>query len=251
MLATLKRKSVFITGGASGIGAELVRAFATAGAQVAFMDLQRQAGENLVAELKAAAVSPTFIAGDLCDTQLLHATINKVAQAHQGIHVLVNNAANDMRHTLSELSSEQWDKLIDINLKVQVFAAQAAAAIMRKQASGSIINFSSCGFMNGVTEYPTYAVAKAGVIGLTRSLARELGEFKIRVNTVMPGWVMTEKQRKLYVTTEVLAATLKKQALKQELMPEDIANAVLFLASDWSRMITGQTLVVDGGGVLH
>ncbi|MGR3290587.1 MAG: SDR family NAD(P)-dependent oxidoreductase, partial [Paracoccaceae bacterium] len=174
----------------------------------------------------------------------------QVVTSHGAKTVLVNNAADDTRHSLADLSVEQWDRSMDINLRPHFFTAQAVAAGMKAAGGGSIINFSSISYMMGNSGYPNYVAAKAAITGLTRALARELGPDNIRVNALMPGWVLTERQRQLWATKEALAAHMDKQCLKQHLVAQDIVDAVLFLASKTSRMMTGQALVVDCGVVV-
>ncbi len=173
----------------------------------------------------------------------------RIAAAHGPIDVLVNNAASDNRLLLADYSAEQWDASININLRPHFFTAQAVADEMRQSGGGSIINFSSISYMMGNAGYPAYVATKAGITGLTRGLARELGPHNIRVNALMPGWVLTDRQRELWVTDEALAAHLARQCLPEALQPEDIVAPTLFLASSASRMMTGQALVVDGGVV--
>lgn len=238
--------SVFITGGGSGIGAALTEGFLEQGAKVAFV--QRSDAGGFVAEMEEKHGSaPLFLPCDITDIAALEDTMAQAARAHGPITVLVNNAANDTRHTLQGMSVEEWDSAINVNLRPHFFTARAAAPAMKAAGGGSIINFSSISYMMGNAGYPAYATSKAGITGLTRGLARELGPDGIRVNAVMPGWVLTQRQRDLWATPEGLVRHLDKQCLKQHLAPRDIVNAVLFLASRASRMMTGQGMVVDGG----
>lgn len=245
----LAGKSVFITGGGSGIGASLTEGFLAQGAKVAFV--QRSDASEFVDQMAATCgTEPLFLPCDITDIAALQACMRQAAQAHGPISVLVNNAANDTRHTLSDTSVEDWDKGMAINLRPHFFTAQAAADGMRACGGGSIINFSSVSYMMGNSGYPGYMAAKAGITGVTRALARELGPDNIRVNALMPGWVLTERQKELWATPEDLEAHLGRQCLKTHLEPEDIVDATLFLASDTSKMMTGQALVVDGGVVV-
>lgn len=240
--------SVYITGGGSGIGADLTDGFLAQGAKVAFIG--RSDASAFVAEMeKKHGRAPLFFQGDITDTAQLKNSIDAAADAHGPIHTLVSNAANDKRHSFLELSPEEWDALLAVNLKAYFFAAQAVAPAMQARGSGSIINFSSISYMMGNAGYPAYTAANGGITALTRSLARELGPDGIRVNALAPGWVLTQKQRDKWATPEGLAAHLERQCLKTHLAPRDIVDAVLFLASDTSRMMTGQCMVVDGGVV--
>lgn len=246
----LAGKSVFITGGGSGIGAYFVNGFAAQGANVGFVSLDHASGERLAEAVgERHGKRPFFRSVDVRDIPALQSTIGDFAREAGDPAVLVNNAARDTRHTLAELTVEQWDDSFAINLRPFFFAAQSVAQYM---ASGSsIINIGSNSAILGLSGYPAYVTAKAAMTGLTRALARELGPREIRVNGLIPGWVMTERQKALWVTPEALQECLDQQSLKQTITGEDIAEAALFLASRAARMITGQTLVVDGGRVMQ
>ncbi len=245
----LKGASVFITGGGSGIGAALTEGFLQQGAQVSFV--QRSDASDFVAQMAAKYDNaPRFIRCDISDVEALQEAISQTEAEQGAISVLINNAANDARHTLDEYSVEQWDRGMAVNLRPHFFAAQAVVPGMRKHGGGSIINYSSISYMMGNAGYPGYATSKAAITGLSRSLARELGPDKIRVNSLMPGWVLTDKQIEMWATPEDLEAHLGRQCLKEHLKPQDVVDATLFLASKTSRMITGQALVVDGGVVV-
>ena len=245
----LKDASVFITGGGSGIGAALTEAFLRQGAKVAFV--QRSDASDFVDQMEAATGNrPHFMTCDITDTARLQACLAEAAEAHGPITALVNNAANDKRHTLEEVDEAFWDWMIEINLKAYYFAIQAVAPMMRQAGYGSIINFSSISYMMGNAGYAIYTTANSGINGMTRSLARELGPDRIRVNALAPGWVLTQKQKDMWVTEEGLAAHLDRQCLKDTLAPEDIVGGTLFLASKASKMMTGQSLVIDGGVVV-
>jgi len=244
---SLKQRHVLVTGGASGIGEALVRAFAAQGCLVSFFDIDTTSGEALESELNANNLRTHFSHIDLTNTTLLQSEIKARLEDWGAIRALVNNAANDQRHSLSNLTSEQFDACMNVNMKHHFFTAQSIAPAMAEVGGGSIINVSSNSFMLGLTGYPGYVTAKAGIAGLTKALARELGADKIRVNTLLPGWVMTQKQKDLWLTPEAEVELMQQQALQEKLQPEDVADFVLFLASDNSRMITGQNLVVDGG----
>lgn len=247
--ADLKDKSVFITGGGSGIGAYLTEGFLQQGAKVAFV--QRSDARDFVAQMQAKyGVAPLAISCDITDIDALQGAMAEAAQAHGTIQVLVNNAGNDKRHNLANTKVEDWDQGQAINLRPHFFTAQAAADGMRGAGGGAIINVSSVSYMMGNAGYPGYVAANAAINGLTRALARELGNDKIRVNALMPGWVLTDKQLAMWATPEDLAAHLDRQCLKQHLQPEDMVGTTLFLASEASKMITGQAIVVDGGVVV-
>jgi galactose dehydrogenase len=241
--------SVFITGGGSGIGAALTEAFLRQGANVAFV--QRSDASGFVAEMeRQTGRAPLFLPCDITDVPALKAAIKAAADAHGPITVLVNNAANDKRHSTAEVTEDFWNWMLDINLKAYFFAAQAVVGGMKAAGGGAIINFSSISYMMGNAGYPLYTAANSAINGMTRSLAREFGPDRIRVNAIAPGWVLTQKQKDLWVTPEGLAAHLDRQCLKDALIPEDICGGVLFLASGVSRMMTGQALVIDGGVVV-
>ncbi|MGR3344853.1 MAG: SDR family NAD(P)-dependent oxidoreductase [Paracoccaceae bacterium] len=241
--------SVFITGGGSGIGASLTEAFLLQGANVAFV--QRSDAHDFCDEMADKhGQSPLFLPCDITDIEALRRAIVTASAQNGPISVLVNNAANDQRHTTEEVTEAYWDRALAINLKAYFFACQAVIAGMRSAGGGSIIKFSSISYMMGNAGYPAYTTANAGIIGLTRSLAREFGPDRIRVNALAPGWVLTKKQKELWVTPDALAAHLDRQCLNDSLGPDDIAGAVLFLASGASRMMTGQMMVVDGGVVV-
>ena len=245
----LRGQSVFVTGGGSGIGAWLTEGFVAQGAKVAFV--QRSDATELCDRLEAEYQNrPLFMACDITNIEALRTAIQQARDAHGPITVLVNNAASDNHHGLHEYSVDDWDRSMAINLRPHFFTAQEMAGDMRAVGHGSIINFSSISYMMGNAGYPAYVAAKSAITGLTRGLARELGGDNIRVNALMPGWVLTERQRDLWVTPEGLEAHLERQCLKQEILPEDIVAPTLFLASSASRMMTSQALVVDGGVVM-
>jgi len=244
---SLVDRTVLITGGATGIGASFVEHFAAQGARVAFFDIDATAGEALADELGDSKHKPLFMSCDLTDIDALQKAIADVKAALGPIQVLVNNAANDKRHTIGEVTRESFDAGIAVNIRHQFFAAQAVIEDMKAARSGSIINLGSISWMLKNGGYPVYVTAKAAISGLTRGLARDLGPFGIRVNTLVPGWVMTEKQRRLWLDEAGLRALKAGQCLDGELLPEDLARMALFLAADDSRMITAQDFIVDGG----
>lgn len=246
MFDDLKGKSVFITGGGSGIGAALTEAFLRKGAQVAFC--QRSDGTEFCDRMAAATGNrPLFLPCDIAVTDQLQLTLATAAEAQGPITVLVNNAANDQRHDTLTTEAAFWDQSMAVNLRSYFFAAQSVIPDMQASGGGSIINFSSISFMMADTGYAAYITANAGIIGLTRTLAREFGPDRIRVNAIAPGWVLTDRQKELWVTPEGLAAHLSRQCLPDPIEPADMAGTVLFLASSASRMMTSQTLILDGG----
>ncbi|HET7879840.1 MAG TPA: SDR family oxidoreductase [Acetobacteraceae bacterium] len=245
---SLRDRVVFITGGASGIGAEHVTQFAAQGAKVAFVDIADDAAKALIARIEAAGhQAPKYRHCDLKDVAALQAVIADVGGALGPITVLVNNAANDQRHKWEEVTPEYWDERQATNLRHQFFAIQAVAPMMREAGGGSIINFGSVSWHSLTGGMPAYTTAKAAVEGLTRGMARDLGPDRIRVNTVIPGWIMTERQITLWLTPEAETDLLKVQCLKEKLGPGDVTRMVLWLASDDSRMCTAQLWVVDAG----
>ncbi|MCI5113026.1 MAG: SDR family oxidoreductase [Marivita sp.] len=244
----LKNASVFITGGGSGIGAALTDGFLGQGAKVAFVG--RSDASGFVAEMTAKhGTAPLFIPCDITDTAALQAAISQAAEAHGPITVLVNNAANDKRHAALDIDQPFWDWSTAINLDAYFFACQAVIPGMQKAGGGAIVNFSSISYMMGNAGYVAYTTSNAGITGMTRSLAREFGPDNIRANALAPGWVLTEKQKELWADPASLAAHLDRQCLKEHLVEQDVVDATLFLASKTSRMMTGQTLAVDGGVV--
>ena len=245
--ASLADKTVLITGGGSGIGASIVEAFVANRSKVAFLDILEGESLALVERLSAGGNAPLFIKCDLTDIEALRRAITEASEKLGPIGVLVNNAANDQRQPIDEVTPESWDWTQALNLKHQFFAAQAVRPGMRKLGGGSIVNFSSLAWMKGVPKLTAYATAKAAVVGLTQNLARELGDENIRVNAVAPGAVMTERQRRLWVSEADMESFRAAQCLHVSLTGDAIAPAVLFLASDDARMVTKQCLVVDGG----
>ncbi|WP_333869638.1 SDR family NAD(P)-dependent oxidoreductase [Cypionkella sp.] len=245
----LNGKSVFITGGGSGIGASLTEGLLRQGAKVAFC--QRSDASAFCDAMQAATGNrPLFLPCDITDITALRGAIAQAEAAHGPITVLVNNAANDQRHDSLAVDEAFWDWSQAINLKAYFFAAQAVIPSMQAAGGGSIINFSSISYMMGNAGYVAYTTANSGINGMTRTLAREFGPDRIRVNALAPGWVLTQKQKDLWVTPEGLQAHLDRQCLKDPLAPEDIVGGMLFLASDASKMMTGQALVIDGGVVV-
>lgn len=244
---SLVDKVVFITGGGSGIGAAMVEAFWENGARVAFVDVQVEASQKLVDKLGGGRHRPLFIRCDLTDIDALRAAIDRVRVELGPIGVLVNNAASDDRHKVDDVTPDYWDKAMAVNLRHQFFAAQAVRPHMIELGGGSIINFSSIAWMSGGSEMVAYASAKAAIVGLTNSLARELGNDDVRVNAIAPGAVVTERQLRLWYTEQQVDEMAARQCLKKRLLPEEVARTALFLAAEDSRMITKRCIVVDAG----
>jgi NAD(P)-dependent dehydrogenase (short-subunit alcohol dehydrogenase family) len=244
----LKDKKVFITGGGSGIGASIVEHFCEQGSNVFFIDINEKSSNKLVSDCKNKKFSvPTFINCDLLNIKFLQNTISKIISDNGVIDILVNNAANDERHSIDEVTEEFWNERMNINLRHYFFTVQSVKKAMIENKGGSIINIGSVSWMIGQGGMAAYTAAKSGVVGLTRSFARDLGEFNIRVNSVVPGWVMTERQIEKWLTPESEADMMKKQCLKHKLMPSDIAKTVLFFGSDQSSGCTNQDYIVDKG----
>jgi NAD(P)-dependent dehydrogenase (short-subunit alcohol dehydrogenase family) len=247
---SLEDRAVFVTGGGSGIGASIVEHLCAQRARVAFVDIQREASQALVERLEARGLpAPVFIPCDLRDIAALRAAIEQARARHGPARVLVNNAAHDERHSIESVTPEYWDDRFAVNLRHQFFAAQAVVPAMAEAGGGSIINFGSTSWLIGQGGMPAYLSAKAAVAGLTRALARDLGPKNIRVNAIVPGWIMTERQITLWLTPEGEQELLRRQCLKRRLVPEDIARVVLFLAADDSDACTNQSYIVDGGWV--
>lgn len=240
--------SVLITGGGTGIGAALTEGFTRQGSRVAFIDIAHQPSEALCEHLEAeTGRRPLFLPADLRDVEALRAAVAAAADAHGPAGVLVNNAAMDERHALEDLTAEYWDDNQAVNLRPHVFTAQAVAPGMKAAGKGSIINFTSTSYLINHPGMPSYTAAKAGIVGLTKGLAGLLGPHGIRVNAIAPGWVITERQRNLWVTEESLATHVARQCIREAMEPGDMVGPCLFLASDAARMLTAQTLIVDGG----
>ncbi len=250
---SLRNRVVLVTGGASGIGAEQVTQFVHQGAKVAFLDIAETAAGELIARLREErmhgehVLPPLFLPCDVRDVGALRTAIAEVGRRLGAITVLVNNAANDQRHNFQDVTVEYWDERMATNLRHQFFAIQAVAGMMQASGGGSIINFGSISWHTSQGGMPAYTSAKAAVEGLTKGMARDLGADGIRVNTVIPGWIMTQRQIDLWLTPEAEESLLRAQCLKTKLVPADVARLVLWLASDDSRMCTSQSWVVDAG----
>ena len=240
----LAGKVVVVTGGAGGIGEAITRAFIAQKARVGFLDIDAARGERLQAELGDDSL---FAPADVTDIAGLKAAIQTVRDRFGPIDVLINNAAHDERHDTLEVTEEYWDGRIAVNLKHQFFAAQAVLPDMKATGKGAIVNLGSCSWVIGQGGMAAYTASKSAVLGLTRSLARDFGEFGVRVNAIAPGWIMTERQLELWVTPETEKSIYENQCLKRPLVPDDIARVVVFMSSDEAGAITNQHHIVDGG----
>ncbi len=245
----LEGRVVLVTGGGSGIGEAMTRAFARQKARTAFIDIAEEPSRALCEEMAGQGTAVHYERCDLTDVDALRAAIERIRTALGPISVLVNNAANDKRHPTPDVTSEDFDRIIAVNLKHQFFCAQAVLDDMKSLGGGSIINMGSVSWMAGVGGMAIYTASKSAVLGLTRSLARDYGAFGVRVNAVAPGWIMTQRQLDLWLTPEAEAQLMKDQCLKRRLVPEDVAKLVLFLASDEAGACTNQQYVVDGGWI--
>jgi NAD(P)-dependent dehydrogenase (short-subunit alcohol dehydrogenase family) len=244
----LRNRGVLVTGGGSGIGAALVDGFLRQGARVAFIDIAEEPSRALCERLAAeTGRAPQFIAADLRDVEAARNAAEAAVAALGAVHVLVNNAARDDRQPLEAVTEESWDESLSVNLRHFFFMSQQIAPHLRRQGGGSIINFSSIAFMLNMPDIPAYATAKAGIIGLTKSLAGSLGPDNIRVNAILPGMIVTERQRRLWLTDDSIARMQEKQCLKRMLVADDLVGPCLFLASDCSAAMTAQTMIIDGG----
>jgi len=247
---SLKGRSVFVTGGGSGIGESLVRHFCAQGSRVAFVDMAVEPSLQLVATIAAQGhPEPLFIPCDLRNVEGLQAAVEQAKERNGPIQALCNNAGNDDRHQTADVSVAYWDDRMAVNLRHQFFAVQAVRPQMKALGGGSIINFGSITWMVGDPDCPAYVTAKAAVYGMTRALARELGPERIRVNCMVPGWVMTERQMRLWLKPAGERQIEERQCLPDRLQPSDIARMALFLAADDSRMCSSQQFIVDGGWV--
>jgi NAD(P)-dependent dehydrogenase (short-subunit alcohol dehydrogenase family) len=244
---SLKGRTVLVTGGGSGIGQSIVEHFAAQGSKVGFLDIKEAESRKIVARLKRKKQVAVFERCDLTDIDAVRASIKAIRKQLGPITVLINNAAHDERHELADITPEYFDQRIAVNLKHQLFTIQAVVDDMKKKNNGSIVNMGSISWMVGASGMPIYLAAKAAVVGLTRGLARDLGQYNIRVNSIAPGWILTDRQLELWASPESLEQVLKDQAIKRHLQPDDIARATLFFASDEASAATNQSFVVDGG----
>ena len=243
---SLKDKHVFITGGASGIGESIVREFVAQGSKVSFIDINEELGEQLAHELGSLA---SFQVCDLRDIPSLEQCMKTAVQTYGEIAVLVNNAARDTRYDAEDVTVEIWDDMQAVNIRHVFFACKAVRSGMKRLGGGSIINFTSSSFLKRSPRLSVYGAAKSGIIGMTRVLSRDFGEDGIRVNAILPGWIMTERQKELWFTPEAHDELMSEQSLKQLIEPKEVAYLALFLASDDSKLISAQSYVVDGGWV--
>jgi D-xylose 1-dehydrogenase len=247
--ADLRDKSVLVTGGATGIGASMVAAFARQGSRVAFVDIAADAAQSLAARLRIEGHQVDYLEVDITDTGALRNAIAELKKLTGAFDVLVNNAANDERHSFASITPEYFDRQLAVNLKHALFAAQAVLPDMVAKCSGSIVNFSSISWMAGSGGMAVYTAAKSAMLGLTRSIARDYGEHNIRVNAIAPGWIKTERQEALWITPDGERQMFQAQCLKRWLIPEEVAQMALFLASDAASACTAQHFIVDGGWV--
>ena len=245
----LEGKPVLVTGGGSGIGASIVRAFARQKAKVGFLDIAREPSARLVDELALQGLPVHYEYCDVTNIDHLRAAIGRIRASIGPIRVLINNAAQDDRHTVESVTPEYWDDRIAVNLKHQFFAAQAVLPDMQAAQDGAIVNFGSISWMTAQGGMPVYTASKSAVLGLTRGLARDFGAWNIRVNAIVPGWIMTERQVEKWLTPQGEADLMKAQCLKRKLYPDDVARVVVFFASEEASACTSQHYVVDGGRV--
>jgi D-xylose 1-dehydrogenase len=246
--SSLENKVVFITGGATGIGAALVEAFVAQKSRVAFVDIDQSAAMILCDDLQAKGFNrPTFLVCDVSNTEELKSVISQVSQQLGNVNILINNAANDQRYATAKISQQEWLDSLSINLHPSFFTAQSVLPMMIEQSEGVILNISSINVKFAPTDLTSYITAKAGLIGMTKALAKDFGEHNIRVNAILPGWVATPKQLEKWLTPEEEKKLVDRMCIKKRLAAHDVAKLALFLASDDAVMITAQEFVVDGG----
>ena len=244
----LKGKRALVSGGASGIGSSIVEHFCEQGVEVYFFDIDKKEAQKTIYRIKKKKFKiPTFIECNIKKIQKYKTSILNIIKKKGQIDILVNNASNDQRHSLEEITEKYWDERMAINLKHYLFAIQTVKKSMVKNKGGSIINLGSVSWFRGAVMFPAYSIAKAGIYGLTRSLARDLGEHNIRINSIAPGSIATERQSKLWLNPKFKKEILKKQCLSRQLLPQDVSKMVLYLASDVSSGCTKQNFTVDGG----
>lgn len=248
---SLKDRAVIVSGGGSGIGSEIVAHFARQGARVAFVDIDEGASEALLADLRKEDVVhvPLFRPEDVTDLDSFQSAITALDEELGGVEVLVNNAANDQRHSIEEVTPESWRRSLAVNLDHHFFASQSVVKGMKERGRGAIVNMGSCSWRLGLDQLSSYVTAKAAIEGLTNGLARELGPHGIRVNCVIPGFIKTERQVKLWLTPELEEIVMNGQCLKELIEPVYVASLVAFLASDDARMSSSGTFTVDGGWI--
>ena len=244
----LKGKRALVSGGASGIGSSIVEHLCEQGVEVYFFDIDKKEAQKTIHKIKKKKlIIPTFIECNIKKIQKYKTLILNIIKKKGPIDILVNNASNDQRHSLEEITEKYWDERMAINLKHYLFAIQTVKKSMVKNKGGSIINLGSVSWFRGAVMFPAYSIAKAGIYGLTRSLARDLGEHNIRINSIAPGSIATERQSKLWLNPKFKKEILKKQCLSRQLLPQDVSKMVLYLASDISSGCTKQNFTVDGG----
>jgi NAD(P)-dependent dehydrogenase (short-subunit alcohol dehydrogenase family) len=247
---SLRERVVLITGGGSGIGAAFVEQFALQGAKVAFVDIAEDASQKLIDDLRGSVLHPpSFTMCDLTDISALQSAIERISGESGPIRVLINNAGSDDRHNFTDVTPAYWDQRIAVNLKHQFFAAQAVAPGMKAAGGGSIVNMSSIAWMIPTPNLSVYETAKAAIVGMTRSMAHDLGGANIRVNCVSPGAILTERQRRLWMSPEYEREVISRQCIQRHILPEDVARLVLFLAAEDSAAMTNQNYIVDGGWI--
>ena len=245
---SLRDRVTLITGGGSGIGASIVERFCVQGSKVYFVDNDETASRNLVKNLTGRGENtPNFICCDVRNINELQSVIKSIVDSSGPIRILVNNAARDDRHLIEEVTPDYFDERIAVNMRHHFFTAQSVIPGMKSAGGGSIINMGSVSWMIGSVNMPIYLAAKSAIVGLTRALARELGPYNIRVNSILPGWIMTDRQKDLWLTPEGEAELMQRQCLKRKLEPDEIAKIVLFFSSDDSGICTNQNFVADGG----
>jgi NAD(P)-dependent dehydrogenase (short-subunit alcohol dehydrogenase family) len=244
---SLKGRTVVVTGGGSGIGESIVTHFAAQGAKVGFLDINEKASKALATRLARKRQKVHFEAVDLTDIEALRQGIRNIRKVFGPVTILINNAAHDERHKMEDVTPEYFDDRVRVNLRHQFFTIQEVVPDMKKAGGGTIVNMTSTSWMNGSRGMPVYVAAKSATYGLVRGLARDLGPFNIRINAFAPGWIMTERQKKLWVTPQAIERLMQDQCLQRTLTPDDMARAVLFLASDESSAATNQNFVFDGG----
>ena len=245
---SLRDRVTLITGGGSGIGASIVERFCEQGSEVYFVDNDETSSQDLVERLATYWVNPpNFINCDVRNIDELQSAIQSIVESCGPIRILVNNAARDDRHSIDEVTPDYFDERIAANMRHHFFAAQSVISGMKSAGGGSIINMGSVSWMIGSVNMPIYLVAKSAIVGLTRALARELGPYNIRVNSILPGWIMTDRQKELWLTPEGEAELMQRQCLKRKLEPDEIAKMVLFFSADDSGICTNQNFVADGG----
>ena len=244
----LKGKRALVSGGASGIGSSIVEHLCEQGVEVYFFDIDKKEAQKTIYRIKKKKFRiPTFIKCNIKKIQKYKTSILNIIKKKGPIDILVNNASNDQRHSLEEITEKYWDERMAINLKHYLFAIQTVKKSMIKNKGGSIINLGSVSWFRGAVMFPAYSIAKAGIYGLTRSLARDLGEHNIRINSIAPGSIATERQSKLWLNPKFKKEILKKQCLSRQLLPQDVSKMLLYLASDVSSGCTKQNFTVDGG----